>query len=194
MEIETYEIEEVAGAALGTTPEVEAEALEMIERLGLDGQRKLVIKPDGDDESATEERIPYPKMSASEVAVYSARFPVHDDVAAYNMGIMPIRVLQVVEHARRIFEKVQVWHDKVRDPDPVLVGKNGNDTFLLARWGDALKQFAEIKAEALEKMKETFLAKAREVKLEAERVIASVDSLVEQKLAGEWAPLPYYLG
>jgi hypothetical protein len=187
MEVETFEIEEAVGEALGTTPEIEAEALELIESLGLEGQSKLVVR---NEETGDDERIPYPEMTKAEVETYQARFPVSDKVENYSMGIIPVRVLQVVGHARGIFEEVYVWHDRVRDPDPILVGKSDKVYYLLARWGDALKSFAEVKVEAATKLREDWERKLKAKIGECQSFLASLDAKVEEKLAGEWVFLP----
>ena len=99
MEIETYEIEETVGETAGTTPEVEAEALELIEKLGLEGQRGLVVEKE-DGEAC---RIPYPIMDDRERAVYGELYPEHQALASYKAGIIPLRVLQVAAHAEQIY-------------------------------------------------------------------------------------------
>src|SRR6266850_7022476 len=138
MEIQTFEIEETVG---GTTPEVEAQAIELVESLGLKGQRRLIM---GTGEKA--ERFQYPEMTKVELAVYHEVFPSKTAIEEYDAGIIPVRIMQVAAHAKEYCDKVEVWHKKMRDPDPLLVGLKGTSEyspnfkrFVLARWGDALK-------------------------------------------------------
>ena len=58
MLVETYEVTEIDAEG---TPECEAEASELIEKLGLEGQRKL-YRENGNQQT----RIPYRKMTAEE--------------------------------------------------------------------------------------------------------------------------------
>jgi hypothetical protein len=188
MIIETYEIEEKVGEAIGTTPEVEAEALQLIEDLGLDGQKSLVVK----DDEGGESRIPYPEMTKQEIVVYKIRFPVQDKAQEYSMGILPIRILQVVKHAKELFDRVYIWHDKVRDPDPILIGKIGEKHYLLARWGEALAPFKQIMEEAREKLREEWLHKGAALKIKIDSWLGTdLETRLTEKLNGEWVYEPW---
>lgn len=184
MEIETYEIEEQVG---GTTPELEAEAIGMIEQLGLKGQQKLITPaPDGG-----KERIQYPVMTKIEVAVYEALFPQKTQVQDYEAGIIPVRIMQVIAHAREQFDDVYIWHKKVHDPDPILVATSKDPkekwiirSFLLARWGDALMQFGELEKEARALLERTYRAKFEKSISTAKIKLDSLSSVVEEHLKG----------
>lgn len=182
MEIQTFEIEEKVG---GTTPEIEAEARGLIEKMGLEGQKELVdpSKPEG-------ERFQYPEMTRSDKVVYEVIFPAKTKIEDYSAGIIPVRVLQVAAHAREFCEQITVWHKSVRDPDPLLVGRRGAEhagkLYLLARWGDALKDFSELVKEARGLLIVKFTAQIKENISRNQGDLTRVDSLVEQHLAGEW--------
>lgn len=144
MQVETFEVEEMPG---GTTPEIEAEAVQLIETLGLTGQKELLV-PKAD---ATAERIQFPEMTAQEQAVYRELFPQQTEVENYSAALIPLRVLQLISYVKEQehFLGLQVWHKKMRDPDPILVGRRkGDKLYLIARWGDALKQFKDLIEEA----------------------------------------------
>lgn len=184
MEIQTFEIEESVD---GTTPECEAGAIELIEKLELKGQKSLVCK-DG------EKRFPYPEMTRQELHVYGAIFPAHTKVEEYSAGIIPIRVLQVVSHAKGYCDAIEVWHKSVRDPDPLLVGQvdakspHGHPirkSYMLARWGDALKQFSELVVEAREIVRGQFRSTLQEGIAKRQAELAAVDETVEKHLRGE---------
>lgn len=180
MQVETFEIEESDEVS---TPAVEQEAIELIEKLNLAGQKSLVRV----DESDRLVRIPYPKMTAAEDHVYDAIFPTHTSVVRYDAGIIPIRVLQVISHAKELFSDVEVWHRRVKDPDPILVGRTaGREKYLLARWGDALKPFSELVEEARQILRVQFKVKLQERASDIQHKIAVVDTLVEQHLNGEY--------
>ena len=183
--VETFEVEEVTGEA---RPGIEAEAMALAEKLGLDGQVGLVVKTESGDSA----RIPYPEMSRGDVAVYEAVFPVKTEVSKYAAGILPLRVMQVVAFCRekQLYGKIEVWHPRMRDPGPILVGVNSDKRYLLARWGDGLKPMAELVKEATEKVKAEFLVKLEKCKAACATKIASIDSVVSLHLSGEWVHVP----
>jgi hypothetical protein len=183
MKIETYEIEEGVESC---TPEQDQEALALIEKLGLDGQKTLVRKTE--DNSGV--RFQYPEMTAQENAVYSAIFPQKTHLKTYSHGVIPVRVLQVAAHASEFCDTILVWHKKVRDPDPLLVGIVGPDyspkkIFRLARWGEALKDFKELIEDARVIIRTQIEGDLKEKIAEAQKNLGQIDALVEKKLVGE---------
>ena len=103
MEVETYEIEHP-----DTDPQIQAEAVELIEKLDLEGQRTLV-KGEGEEEKRA---IPYHKMDETGRVVFQSLFSQKTEVADYGEGIIPVRVLQMIAHGRELFDHVWVWHPK----------------------------------------------------------------------------------
>ncbi len=186
MQVETYEIEELVTGRDAT--EVEEEALLLIEQLDLGGQRTLITT---DEDDGTRARIPYPKLSDHEQAVYHTRFPVAVDVAGYDVGIIPVRVLQVVAHAREQFDLIQVWHNKAIDPDPLLIGILKHEPFLLARWGEALVPFSRIVEEAREFLKESWTKKGEACQRECAAFLTAIDGRIENRLQGKWVETPW---
>ena len=190
MEIETYEIEELN---MDSSPaEVESEALKLIEQLDLEGQKTLVV-PVNDAED-DQRRIPYPQMTAQEVRVYSTLYPVHEPVSQYKAGIFPVRILQVIGHAKGLFQGIEVWHDRVMNPDPVLVGKGEgfNVFYLLARWGEALAPFDDLVSGAIEKLRKEWRQKAERKKRECEAFLVGLDLYVEKHIAAtEYVSTPF---
>ena len=146
MQVETYEFGEVA--ADGEPLEHDDESLQLIEQLGLEGQRKLIA---GAGDEAT--RIPYRKMTKEESLVYEQLFTRKTPINDYADEPLPLRVLQVAAHAHDIFDSVVVWHEPNADiNDPILVGLKEEEIvteqFILARWGAALAPFSELKKAA----------------------------------------------
>lgn len=182
MEVQTYEIEEPLE---GTTPELEEKAKQLIDDLGLEGQKEL-IRP---KEDGTEERIQYPEMTAQEIAVYEAIFPSKTPIGQYSAGILPVRVLQVIAHARSQFDEVHVWHRRVQDPDPILVGKikegYPGKRYLLARWGEALEDYSVLLEKAREIIKTNLGIMMRKKRNELESDLNQIDDIVERALQGE---------
>lgn len=185
MEIQTFEIEEQLG---GTTPEVEQEAKDLIEKLGLDGQRQLITPESG-------ERFQYPRMTKVEAVVYKAVFPEATKLSEYSHGIIPVRILQVAAHAREYLDHLEVWHKRVPDPDPLLVGRKGSEysgtLYVLARWGEALVSFQELVKEAKEVVRVQFTGQLNDQIEKLEGKLKRVDSLVAQRLTGEDVSLLY---
>ena len=181
MQIETFEIEESVDE---TTAEADAKAVELIEKLGLEGQLTLIKKVDDKGR-----RLQYPEMTAQEIAVYTSIFPARTLLKTYSHSAIPVRVLQVAAHAVEFCDRVQVWHKKHRDPDPLLVGLKGpeyspNKFYRLARWGDALKDFSELIKEAREIIRQQIKGQLEQTIVSAKVKLESLDSLVEEKLSG----------
>ena len=66
----------------------------------------------------------------------------------YNDDLIPVSVLEAWQHCRQMgyFESYEIWTPR-EDSDPVLIGQLGPLTFLIARWGESLMPFEEIKRE-----------------------------------------------
>ena len=189
MIVETYEVTETTTA--GEDPVLaDAAAIELIRELDLEGQKELLAH----DETAVI-RIPYQRMTAEEVRVYQTLYPADEKVEAYRAGPIPLRVLQVVAHARTMFDKVLVWGPEQYDPDPVLVGQIGEygnaEYYLLARWGDALAPFEELRDRAAEVVRRRYTSKAKEVVAQCQAFLAAPDASVERHLRGEWQNEPW---
>lgn len=115
--------------------------------------------------------IPYPLLTAEEVrvwyrflpTVYSTQMPVAGtvligqsqvrDMKDYAFDQPPISVLEAWKAARdqKLFDTYEIrTPEAVQRPDPILLGWKHHTTgpigpFLIARWGEALQDFAEIK-------------------------------------------------
>src|SRR6266446_8970853 len=135
MQVETFECEELKNSE-ATTMAVDAEAIELAEKLGLVGQ-KLLTNPD------TLTRQPYREMTAMEYFVWRSVCPEVSKAKDYKLGPIPLRVLQVMAYVKElgIYEDFEIWHAKSVKEDPILVGipYEGRYTVnrhLIARWGD----------------------------------------------------------
>lgn len=164
MQVETYEEIEVDADG---QEERDAEAIALIEQLGLEGQQRLLKK----NEAGNTHRNVYPMMTSEQVFVFEQLFPQKTKVTDYAAGPIPVRVLQVVAHGREMFDRVEVWHKRVNDPDlkdPLLVGVNkeysfetGYGRYLLARWGEALEPYPVLLELAAKRYRETLLSACR---------------------------------
>lgn len=193
MNVETYEINETNAA--GETEKFDEEACALIEKLGLTGQTQLMTKNPAGDRSV----VPYNKMTDEEEAVYSVLFDERSSAESYAAGPIPIRVLQVIAFAREMFERLEIWGPRRggRKDDPVLIGIRKTDQwtnsrYLLARWGDALKPFNELRKLAAEKSRETVKSALLKVRHEVELDIATLEASPDGPVT-EWATnAPYY--
>lgn len=154
MKIETYEIEEIKSSEASLMA-ADSEAIELIEKLGLKGQSSLLNK-----DTAT--RFPYPKVTAVQEFVFKQNFPQATALEQFSSGIIPLRVLQVAAFCKQFPQTayLEVWHPIDVRKDPVLVGRDSrwsSESYLLARWGEALEPFEQLQAKA----KEIWTAKTR---------------------------------
>ena len=176
--VETYEVEETA-ASEQVQPEVTEAVSDLVNSLGLEGQKKLYAGPQ--DEPAEEggvatvkgRRVPYRMIRKDEVFVYNLLCPAHTDVEEFSREPIPLRVLEVLAYAKELdfFTGFEIWSVAGPVKDPILVGWKTPDGsksawsreyFPLARWGAELDEWGILckKALALWREKaETALAK-----------------------------------
>lgn len=144
MQIETFECAEVSSEPVDAT----AEALELIQSLGLEGQQTLVCPAKAEGQST---RFPFREMLADEKFVYETLCPKKSPIEKYQASPIPLRVLQIAGMAKALMPdcKLVVWdRAEAAIPDPVLVCENSvseyDRTFkrwILARWGAELEAF-----------------------------------------------------
>jgi hypothetical protein len=183
MKVETYEIEEPKAE-----PQIEAEAIQLIEKMGLSGQRSLVV-----DTGTAEKRLPYREASKSERVIFEAIFPKCENVETYALGVIPVRALQVLAHGKELFDKVNVRYSE-SGSETMIVGVNGpsysEKWFPLARWGGSLRTSENFRAEAREIIKADFQKKLKECAEKCKVMLSTLDDLVESRLSGETISLP----
>lgn len=191
MQIETFEQTEVVGGKL--EDENSAEALALIETLGLHGQIAMTTKT----KENVSVRCPYRVMTKKESRVYEHLYPNKVSIENYRDSMIPLRVLQVAAHAKslNIYKSITVWCEDGRPTDPVLVGdiKTGEwqtETHILARWGDALESFDVLYQKAKALLIEDYRMKMIEVKRKCDDILASTESKAVDHLNGEWVHLP----
>ena len=193
MLVETFEVPEIDCTG---EVECEAEAVALIEQLGLEGQRQLLRNNDAGDT----ERNPYRKMSKYEAFVYRHCCPKITALNKYADGPIPLRVLQVAAHAKDLFKGIAVWSTVDADlKDPLLVGWNGTyetsplEVYLLARWGDELEPFSKLSEVASRKFREKCKASASKILSRCQSYLARIDSMDGEVLADESEPVAYHL-
>jgi hypothetical protein len=198
MQVETYEQTEVTSEGI---PDNDAEAIQLIERLGLKGQQTLI----GSGGTSAPAVIPFRKVTAEECDTYALLFPEVVEVEDYKASPIPIRVLQVIAHCRELGLHMVVWYpsDAEKRDDPILVGyqergQHGpryldrRKALLLARWGDALKPLQELKREAVEIARQRIRQALGMCRAELERDIASLDTFADATVLRAGVSLPSY--
>lgn len=135
--------------------------LSTAEKLGLAAQAAAITA-----DIATIERgrlITTPPMSDTELVIWRAWLPTaytdngdqngRHKLADYQFDRVPSPVLKAWEEHKQsgTFERFEIWTPElITQPDPILVGVNGNSRHLLARWGESdanLVSFDDIKRE-----------------------------------------------
>jgi hypothetical protein len=197
MQIETYEIEESKDEL--ALMACDSEALELIEKLGLEGQKSL-----SDKETVT--RFPYRKMTKEESNVYGLLFPQRSLLEKYKDGIIPLRVLQVAAHCKELdfLENITVWYPENADiTDPVLVGTRKDpeksyitEVYILARWGSALESLEALAVKAkkmwIERAKSELINISSKVKADIEAIDSIQNSDAMPNLSGTFSYYPAF--
>lgn len=190
MQIETYELEDMAAAELHEDVN-NPEALRLIAELGLGGQEKLLAQADETAEQGR--RSPYRRMTAEEAAVYALCFPLTIPLEKYEAGPIPVRVLQVAADARSFYPSLYVWApEDASFADPLLAGYLEPPAFagggprghphILARWGSTLLPFDELRAKAAGLLERRWRIAARRVKAALESLEASLPEHVQNHI------------
>ncbi len=171
MQVESFEVTEVNEYGA----EFEQEQIALIDQLGLDGQKKLISRPDEDSALSL---CPYRKVTKEEHFVYTTLFPVIERLERYSSGPIPTRVLQIAAHAKTCVPGVlMVWRAENAKEDPILTCHPeaydfySKDAYILARWGDCLAPFEELTQKAIKVASEKAISALNEIKLNIERDI-----------------------
>lgn len=103
--------------------------------------------------------VPFEFMNTVSTRVYEQLCPMKAKVRDYDKTAIPIEVLSLIALAEKeqYFESIEIWYDD-KAPDPLAVGfiKKGQwqrDAYCIARWGDVLRPFEELKQMAIDSYK-----------------------------------------
>jgi hypothetical protein len=90
------------------------------------------------------EAIPYPRISDEDWKVWTAFLPVRTEIDERFLSgelrrlyaqTLPTKVRDEIQRANSFFDRVEVWGKREIEKDPIAVGYQGNDRYLIARWG-----------------------------------------------------------
>lgn len=140
--------------------------------LGLDGQLELA--------SSDKSPVPFEFMNTVTLRVYETLCPQKENYKRYNKTAIPLEVLSLIALSvqENYFTDIQIWFDD-KTPDPLAVGlirnKDGysNTYYTIARWGDVLRPFDELKEKAI-----SVYRRSAEIKLKSK--MADVKSKIDQ--------------
>jgi hypothetical protein len=118
------------------------------EELGLSGQLELT--------APEKSPLPFEFMDTVTKRVYETLCPSKVNFKEYKKTAIPLEVLSLIHLSvnEKYFDEIQIWYDD-KSPDPLAVGINkhgeygATDNYTIARWGDVLKPFAELKELAI---------------------------------------------
>src|SRR6266498_2400595 len=105
---------------------------------------RLEARPVGGGTSRTTEAIPYPTISDDDWKVWTAFLPGRTEIdEKFFRGASPQLYVQTLapkvrdelQRANRFFDRVEVWGKREIEKDPIALGYQGNDRYLIARWG-----------------------------------------------------------
>jgi hypothetical protein len=124
---------------------------EKCEILGLDKQLALTVK-----EASP---VPFEFMNTVSRRVYETICPAKVGFMDYAKTAIPLEVLGLIHLSvnEKYFKTIQIWYDD-KTPDPLAVGVRqragspyewDNELYLIARWGDVLRPFDELKEMAI---------------------------------------------
>jgi hypothetical protein len=139
--------------------------IQLIQELGLKGQEEWVAAYE------RAKNIPFKILSQEELSIWREFLPTayrdeqalmnhrfEDDEDSfrtqdYNRDFIPLKALEVWSECRLkgYFSSYQI---RTAEIDPVLIGMIGPLHFLIARWGESLKPFEEIKEQVEERLEE----------------------------------------
>lgn len=195
LQIETFEAED-ASHSDATTMATDSEACALIQSLGLKGQEKLV-------NGTTITRLPYRAMEAREMLVYRALCSETAKVEDYSAEPIPLRVLQVLAHAREtgLFERIEVWYPKTaKIDDPVLVGVRKTRTYpdddryanlttdhfhILARWGKTLLPLEQMEAMGVDLLRKARLNRLTELAAQVRHALEATKESMDLAYLGK---------
>lgn len=184
VQVETFECQETAAEPI----EACEEAIRLAESLGLEGQLEMT-RPKSDDNQPT--RSPYREMTQEEIFVYSVLCPEKVNASKYSRSPIPLRVLQVLSHAKSIgmFNTFEIWDKASQEiKDPVLVAFDKDSyawnrkAFILARWGEELETPSVLLKRAITIVRERLTQEAEAVERQAKTIASVVQDYTDAQI------------
>ena len=183
MIVKEYFVEEVKN--LNQHPENLAEWHELVDKLDLEGQRTLMA---GDEKSP----IPFVLLNSKYDRIYSVLCPSKMEYKKYDKTTIPLRVLALIGlcKEKEYFGSIQIWYDD-KSPCPVVVGCDGQEKYLIARWGSEAIEEDALEEKAKHRKKTKMIADLNKALKSAENQISVIDSYIETWFDGNWIQAEY---
>lgn len=184
MAIEVYLEDEVK--ELVENSEQTEEWKQQIAALGMTGQTEMI--------AGEKSPIPFPCMNKAMTNVYTTLCPSRVDFKQYNRGTIPLRVLSAISLCiqQNYFHKIEIWYDDVQ-PDPIAVGTLNpgwnSPTFIIARWGDELRSFPELKDLATKRFVEEKRLQLETSQAKITSDLLHLENLAKQHMNGNYVSI-----
>lgn len=147
---------------------------EKCEELGLSEQLKLA--------APEKSPIPFECLNTVSLRVYETLCPMKENYKKYHKTTIPLEVLSLIALSEKenYFESIEIWYDD-KTPDPIAVGyvKDGEwsrKQYSIARWGDVLKPFEELKEKAKGVFKSTQVYNLKRKISECTSMLSDIDN------------------
>lgn len=196
MKVEDYTQEEVREEA--GSPECTSEAMQLIEKMGLEGQKTLFVKNDDGEETA---RIPFRKMTKSEKNLWETLCPDVRKLEDFSNSPIPIRALQIIAYAKDlgVFDEVIILDKVAADfKDPVAVGIVGTrysgDRYMICRWGDELDEMPALIKRAAGIKREKLISDAHGIISDCKRFLERISQISDASIVDTDSPHAYGFG
>lgn len=191
MLVETYEIENAVTNDELTALLADGETQLLVEELNLTGQQELFNKV---SEGGVATKLhPFRRMTQEEVFVYKTLLPETCSLTNYKDGPIPLEVLRLAKQVRELYQPdmayLEVWKPKPGCVDPILVARKSNyadPVFIIARWGESLIPFVELREQAILRQCEIVEAKAKKLINEFTAVCNNPMDYVKNHLADNY--------
>lgn len=115
-------------------------------------RRKELCENLGFDQQIIEKKfIPYPLLSKEELLIWNWYLPTEYSYAEYQWNdytfdSIPTEALEEIEKAKPFFQDMIIRTPEIRKTsDPIVIGKNMDDFYIITRWGESLIDFEKIR-------------------------------------------------
>ncbi len=190
IENKVYQIEDFETTVGNEPTEIAEEAVALIAELeaqgmALAGQKSLVTQT----EHGTVTRCPFREMNEDEKFVYGLLLPEHVKVTEFD-DPMPVEVLRKLKRAKEFFPCFRVWRKAKGQPDPILVGYIGEESWggtkgephIIIRWGEVLDEWPALVKQAAVAFRAKVAEACNEIIAKATVRLASAKTLPDDAL------------